>query len=128
MSVDIGIYCADFCCVILNFQIMQQERNLNYPSNGFGRLWMKVPLIIRSIFLGVGVSSIGVGIWVLSASVIPVPWSVLLMGTYKRDPIGETGMDNHFFIALSVVLFSMVMFLVAVQKIRNQRKDLTGLQ
>ena len=44
---------------------MQQLKNSNYPSNVFGRFWMKVPLVVRSVLSGFGVSSLGVGIWVL---------------------------------------------------------------
>jgi membrane protease YdiL (CAAX protease family) len=60
---------------------MQQEKNLNYPSNAFGRLWMKVPLVVRSILTGFGVTTLGVGIWVLMVKNIPVPWSIVAMGT-----------------------------------------------
>jgi membrane protease YdiL (CAAX protease family) len=59
---------------------MQQLNNSNYPSNAFGRFWMKVPLVVRSILSGFGVSSLGVGIWVLMVTNIPVPWSVVPMG------------------------------------------------
>ncbi len=59
---------------------MQQEKNSNYPSNAFGRFWMKVPLVVRSILSGFGVTSIGVGIWVLLVTYIPVPWSIVPMG------------------------------------------------
>ena len=59
---------------------MQQEKNINYPSNAFGRFWVKLPLILRAILLGFGVSSIGVGIWVLLATFAPFPWSVVIMG------------------------------------------------
>jgi membrane protease YdiL (CAAX protease family) len=59
---------------------MQQVKNSSYPSNTLGRFWMKVPLIIRSILIGFGVTTIGVGIWVLLAKNVPVPWSVVLMG------------------------------------------------
>jgi len=60
---------------------MQQLKNSNYPSNAFGRFWMKVPLVLRSILIGFGVSSLGVGIWTIVAISLPGPWSVLLMGT-----------------------------------------------
>jgi len=60
---------------------MQQFKNSNYPSNVFGRFWMKVPLAVRSVMIGFGVSSLGVGIWVLLVTIIPVPWSVVAMGT-----------------------------------------------
>ena len=60
---------------------MQQEKNSNYPSNGFGRFWMKVPLVVRSILIGFGVSSLGVSIWTIVVMSLPGPWSVLLMGT-----------------------------------------------
>lgn len=59
---------------------MQQLEKLNYPSNAFGRIWMKVPLVIRSILTGFGVASIGVGSWVLLVTYVPVPWSVIAMG------------------------------------------------
>lgn len=59
---------------------MKQLKNSNYPSNTLGRFWMKVPLVVRSILLGFGVSSIGVGIWVLLVTYIPVPLSVMAMG------------------------------------------------
>jgi len=59
---------------------MQQLKNSNYPSNSFGRFWLKVPLVIRSILIGFGVSSLGVGIWVLLGTNIPTPWVVVPMG------------------------------------------------
>ena len=59
---------------------MQHIKTSNYPSNAFGRFWMKVPLVVRSILSGFGVSSLGVGIWVLMYTYIPVPWSVVPMG------------------------------------------------
>jgi len=60
---------------------MKQLKNSNYPSNAFGRFWMKVPLIVRSILIGFGVSSLGVSIWTIVVMSLPGPWSVLLMGT-----------------------------------------------
>ncbi len=60
---------------------MQQLKNSNYPSNGFGRFWMKIPLVVRSVLSGFGVSSLGVGIWVLMVTYFPVPWSIVAMGT-----------------------------------------------
>ncbi len=59
---------------------MQQEKNSNYPSNVFGRFWMKVPLVVRSILSGFGVGSLGIGIWALMVKYIPVPWSIVAMG------------------------------------------------
>jgi len=61
---------------------MQQLKNSNYPSNAFGRFWMKVPLVLRSILIGFGVSTLGVSIWTIMAISIPGPWSVLLMGAF----------------------------------------------
>ncbi len=60
---------------------MQQEKISNYPSNVFGRFWMKVPLIVRSILTGTGISYVGIGIWTLLVTSLPLPWSVVLMGT-----------------------------------------------
>ena len=59
---------------------MQQVKKPNYPFGAFGRFWMKVPLIVRSILIGFSVCTIGVGLWVLLATYVPVPWSVLAMG------------------------------------------------
>ena len=60
---------------------MQQLKILKYPSNAFGRFWMKVPLVVRSILSGFGVTSLGVGIWALLVTYIPVPWSIVAMST-----------------------------------------------
>ena len=60
---------------------MQQVNSTSYPSNALGRFWMKVPLVVRSILTGFAVTSLGVGIWLLLVTYIPVPWSVLAMGT-----------------------------------------------
>jgi membrane protease YdiL (CAAX protease family) len=59
---------------------MQQLKNSNYPSNGFGRFWMKVPMAVRAILTGFGVSSLGIGIWALVLTFVPVPWSFVSMG------------------------------------------------
>jgi membrane protease YdiL (CAAX protease family) len=55
---------------------MQQLKNSNYPSNAFGRFWMKAPLVVRSLLLGFGVSSLGIGVWILLGSINPGPWSI----------------------------------------------------
>jgi membrane protease YdiL (CAAX protease family) len=60
---------------------MQQVNHSNYPSNAFGQFWNKVPLVIRSILSGFFITSVGVGIWVLLASYVPVPWSIVFMGS-----------------------------------------------
>ena len=59
---------------------MQQEKKSDYPSNAVGRFWMKVPLVVRSVLSGFGVTFLGVGFWVLMVKNIPVPWSVVPMG------------------------------------------------
>lgn len=61
---------------------MQQSKTSNYPSNAFGRLWMKVPLTVRSILIGFGVSTIGVSTWVVISSFIPGPWSLFLLAAF----------------------------------------------
>ena len=61
---------------------MQQSKNSNYPSNAFERFWMKVPLVLRSILIGFGVSTLGVSIWTIMAISIPGPWSLLLLGVF----------------------------------------------
>jgi membrane protease YdiL (CAAX protease family) len=59
---------------------MQQLNNPVDPSSAFGRFWMKIPLVIRSILVGFGVNTIGVGIWVLLVKNIPFPWPAVPMG------------------------------------------------
>ena len=110
---------------------MQQEKNSNYPSNAFGRFWMKVPLVLRSILIGFGVSSLGVGIWTIVAISLPGPWSVLLMGTiliffwmyfsgkwkpvntqaFRRFCIRETNLKKPVWIWGLVAAFFIVLFL-----------------
>lgn len=58
---------------------MEHSKDFSYPATAFGRLWMKVPLVLRAIILGFGISSLGIGIWVLLLTKIPFPWSVLTM-------------------------------------------------
>jgi len=59
---------------------MQQFTKTSYPSNAFGRFWMKVPLVIRAVLLGFGVSTLGVGVWTIVVTTVPLPWSIVLMG------------------------------------------------
>lgn len=59
---------------------MRQVINSKYPSNSFGQYWMKIPLVVRSIFIGFGISSLGVGIWTIVAMTLPGPWSLFVMG------------------------------------------------
>jgi len=59
---------------------MEQLKNLNYPSNAFGRFWMKLPLVLRSILIGFGVTTLGVIIWGLMVTNIPLAWSFVPMG------------------------------------------------
>lgn len=61
---------------------MEQVKKLNSSSSSFGRFWIKIPLVVRSILLGFGVSSIGVGFWMLMATFVPIPWSVVAMGGF----------------------------------------------
>jgi len=113
---------------------MQQVKDLNYPSNAFGRFWMKVPLVVRSILLGFGVSSLGVGIWVFLVTYIPVPWSVVSfvgMGTilifywmyfsgkwkpsntqaFRRFCMRQINMKRSVWIWGSIAAFSIILFL-----------------
>ena len=59
---------------------MPQLKKTSYPSNAFGRFWMKFPLVVRSVLLGFAVSTLGVGIWTIVVTSIPLPWSIVLMG------------------------------------------------
>lgn len=59
---------------------MQQEKNAVYPSNAFGRSWMKVPFFFRALLTGFGVSTLGVVSWGLVVSNVPLDWAFVPMG------------------------------------------------
>ncbi len=59
---------------------MQQEKKSTYPSNAFGRFWMTMPLVVRSILIGFGVTTLGVALWGLVLAKIPLTWASLPMG------------------------------------------------
>lgn len=44
------------------------------------RSWQRVPVLIRALVLGVIVTFVGVGAWLLSLALVPAPWSVVVMG------------------------------------------------
>ena len=48
-------------------------------SNQISIVWNRLPLILRSVFTGFIVSSIGIAIWTFMFSKITAPWSVLPM-------------------------------------------------
>ena len=48
-------------------------------SNQISIVWNRLPLILRSVFTGFIVSSIGIAIWTFMFSKIAAPWSVLPM-------------------------------------------------
>lgn len=52
---------------------MEEERSIIIKA------WIKVPLIIRVVILGFIISTIGVISWSLIATVIPMPWSFIIM-------------------------------------------------
>jgi len=52
---------------------------MNNEGSKVIRIWNKVPLIIRAIILGFVISTTGVMSWSLLATLIPVPWSFILM-------------------------------------------------
>ncbi len=43
------------------------------------RLWKKIPLILRSVLLGFVISTLGIVSWQVVATIIPMPWSIILM-------------------------------------------------
>lgn len=48
-------------------------------------------------------------------------WWSDVIGTYERKPISMTGLDMHFFISIMVVLVSILLFAVIIQKLLNMR-------
>jgi membrane protease YdiL (CAAX protease family) len=49
-------------------------------------------------------------------------WWSDVIGTYERKPISMTGVDSHFIIALTVVLLSSLLFIVAIRKLLKLKK------
>lgn len=41
--------------------------------------WHRLPIVIRAIITGFAVSSLGVGIWALMGTTLPLPWPFILM-------------------------------------------------
>jgi len=41
--------------------------------------WNKIPVLIRAILLGFTISTIGVITWIVFGTIIPMPWSVIIM-------------------------------------------------
>lgn len=58
---------------------MQMQEINTKTTSILERLWFKVPISIQAILIGFTVNTLGVGIWVLTASYLPVPWPVLVM-------------------------------------------------
>jgi membrane protease YdiL (CAAX protease family) len=55
-------------------------------------------------------------------------WWSDVIGTFERKPIGMTGVDNHFIIALMVVFLTIILFIVAIRKLlKLKRKDSADL-
>jgi membrane protease YdiL (CAAX protease family) len=50
-------------------------------DSGLMRFWQRIPLWIRAVVLGVLVSSIGVYAWLVVGTLVPAPWSIVLMGS-----------------------------------------------
>lgn len=56
------------------------EKKNSPKKTWIGKTWYRVPLMIRAILLGLLVSTLGVGIWMLFAtSRLPMPWPFILM-------------------------------------------------
>jgi membrane protease YdiL (CAAX protease family) len=45
-------------------------------------LWQRLPIVIRAIVVGFLVFEIGIVAWLAIAALIPVPWSILVMGGF----------------------------------------------
>jgi membrane protease YdiL (CAAX protease family) len=56
-------------------------------------LWNKVPVIIRAILIGLTFSTIGILVWLVLATVVPMPWAFMLMlgllGLYWKYATGS---------------------------------------
>lgn len=52
---------------------------MNSKDTFFKKAWNKIPLILRAIILGLVIGSIGIFTWLFLVSLIPMPWSFILM-------------------------------------------------
>jgi len=55
------------------------RKYLENTTRAFGKIWHRVPLMIRAIITGLLISTLGVMSWTLIGTTIPVPWSFILM-------------------------------------------------
>lgn len=51
----------------------------NLSDRYINRLWQRIPVIIQAIILGTLVCEIGIITWLVIITLIPVPWSILIM-------------------------------------------------
>lgn len=54
-------------------------KKIQQDINGLQRYWKRIPLVLRAILIGFTISSLGVFTGVLIGSIIPLPWSLILM-------------------------------------------------
>ena len=101
---------------------------MNDEGSKIIKIWNKVPLILRAIILGFVISTIGVMSWSLLATLIPVPWSFILMigvlwvfikyfsGSWRTERTGAFRKENFRLTGLSskVWLLSIIAAIMIV--------------
>ena len=55
------------------------EKQIEQAGGKFKNLWHKIPIVARAILIGLSISTIGVLSWSVIASVVPMPWSFIIM-------------------------------------------------
>lgn len=55
------------------------EKQVKQANGKFKNPWNKIPLVIKAILLGLIISTIGVLSWSVIATVVPMPWSFIVM-------------------------------------------------
>jgi len=77
---------------------MEEKINTIQPHSRFITLWMKFPVWLRAILLGAGVSTLGVGFWVLSVTLTPlyiaIPLTIIFIIFYIRYFSGTWPLDS----------------------------------
>jgi membrane protease YdiL (CAAX protease family) len=55
------------------------EKQIEQADGNFKKKWSKIPIIVRAILIGLSISTIGVLTWSVIATVVPMPWSFIVM-------------------------------------------------
>ena len=55
------------------------EKQIEQADGNSKNLWNKIPIVVRAILIGLSISTVGVLSWSVIATVVPMPWSFIIM-------------------------------------------------